>query len=253
MMNSFAAQASMVGAAAPGNTARPTTWHKYGQRILKGQKGSIPFQRSYFRCAIQGCPAKRLVDRAPFQAEDQCDISLQGNHNHALQESEAEHGIRQVATWQWNECTNNPSSAQGGASTPTTSAAVLPNLDYALCHQQLPMSAVMCVCEPSNHSIVWVSPAFEQLTGYASAELQGKNCRILQGVNTAKVAVAQLRHKLITQQPDRRILLNYKKDGTPFWNYISVYPTFDNLGQTSWWWSVSIDVSGTHEAREHFA
>jgi len=213
--------------------------------MVKGKKGSVPVERSYYKCTVPNCPVKRFVERAPFQGEQECDISIQGVHNHPVQDDEPT--ARQVDSWQWKECTNTNKASQKDLA----SQSSIPELDYMLCHHQLPLSAVMCVCDVSPAKLItWVSPAYEQLTGYNFQELRGKSCSILQGPSTDKEAIAQLRHKFSLQQHARQILLNYKKDQTPFWNLMNIWPVKDETGQIVCWCSISLDVSDTDEAQK---
>src|SRR5262249_4541764 len=70
--------------------------------------------------------------------------------------------------------------------------------------------------------IVYASPGFERLTGYSAAEVIGRNCRFLQGPHTDRDAVAQVREAIREGRPVSVELLNYRNDGTPFWNGLSV-------------------------------
>jgi len=80
--------------------------------------------------------------------------------------------------------------------------------------------------QPDN-PLVWVNPAFTRITGYAAEEAVGRNCRFLQGPATDQAAVAEIRAALAEQRPGTTTLLNYRKDGTAFWNQLSVSPVFD--------------------------
>lgn len=84
----------------------------------------------------------------------------------------------------------------------------------------------------TNHhnEITWVNESFEKLTGYSSAELIGKNPRILQGIDTSPVHVAQIRQHLQHTQPFTQELLNYAKDGRPYWIELSITPVLDEAG-----------------------
>ena len=76
----------------------------------------------------------------------------------------------------------------------------------------------------ADNPIVYASEAFYKLTGYSSDKILGRNCRILQGPDTDLKAVQQIRYN-IEQGKDTSVnLLNYKADGTPFWNQFFVAP-----------------------------
>ena len=83
--------------------------------------------------------------------------------------------------------------------------------------------------EPDN-PLVWVNPSFTRVTGYEADEVVGRNCRFLQGPATDPAAVAEIRAALAEQRTVTTTLLNYRKDGTAFWNQLSVSPVFDGEG-----------------------
>ena len=91
--------------------------------------------------------------------------------------------------------------------------------------------------------LVWVNPSFCRVTGYSYEESVGQNCRFLQGSATDRVAVDELRRSLEAQQPVTVTLLNYRKDGTAFWNQLSVTPVFDGEGELVSFVGVQTDVT----------
>jgi PAS domain S-box-containing protein len=91
--------------------------------------------------------------------------------------------------------------------------------------------------------LVWVNPSFTRITGYAYEDAVGRNCRFLQGPATDPVAVAELATALRDQQPTTTTLLNYRTDGTAFWNQLSITPVFDGEGTLVSFVGVQTDVS----------
>ncbi len=77
--------------------------------------------------------------------------------------------------------------------------------------------------EPDN-PIQYATPAFCELTGYSLEEVVGQNCRLLQGPETDPEAVAAIRAALSENLPITVDILNYRKDGTPFWNRLRIRP-----------------------------
>ena len=96
--------------------------------------------------------------------------------------------------------------------------------------------------QPDN-PLAWVNPSFTRVTGYEYDDAVGRNCRFLQGPATDPVAVQQIRDDLAEQRPFTTTLLNYRKDGTAFWNQLSVSPVFDGAGQLVSYVGVQTDVT----------
>jgi PAS domain S-box-containing protein len=96
--------------------------------------------------------------------------------------------------------------------------------------------------QPDN-PLVWANPAFCRITGYSAAEVAGRNCRFLQGPATDAAAVAAMRRALDAQEPVTVTLLNYRKDGTAFWNEVSMSPVFDGDGRLANFVGVQADVT----------
>ncbi|MEF8820856.1 MAG: PAS domain S-box protein [Halovenus sp.] len=83
----------------------------------------------------------------------------------------------------------------------------------------------------SDNPLIYVNEAFEQLTGYTAAETTGRNCRFLQGENTDPDQVARLRAAIDAEEPVTVELRNYRKNGTEFWNQLTVAPVRDDSGE----------------------
>jgi PAS domain S-box-containing protein len=96
--------------------------------------------------------------------------------------------------------------------------------------------------QPDN-PLVWVNPSFTRVTGYAADEVVGRNCRFLQGPATDAAAVAEIRTALAEQRTVATTLLNYRKDGTAFWNQLSISPVFDGDGALVSFVGVQTDVT----------
>ncbi|AWY42829.1 PAS domain-containing protein [Pseudomonas putida] len=70
--------------------------------------------------------------------------------------------------------------------------------------------------------LIYVNPAFERLTGYTSEEILYQDCRFLQSGDRDQDALPKIRDALNSEGSCREILRNYRKDGTPFWNELSI-------------------------------
>nr|AML76645.1 putative LOV domain-containing protein [Pulvigera lyellii] len=75
--------------------------------------------------------------------------------------------------------------------------------------------------------IMFASACFLAMTGYSHGEIIGRNCRFLQGPDTDRYEVARIREALRSERNFSGCLLNYKKDGTPFWNLLTITPIRD--------------------------
>src|SRR3712207_9210307 len=78
-----------------------------------------------------------------------------------------------------------------------------------------------------DNPIVYVNPAFEEISGYTADEVLGHNCRFLQADDRDQPALDELREALAEGRECRVVLRNYRKDGTPFWNELYVSPIHD--------------------------
>ena len=96
--------------------------------------------------------------------------------------------------------------------------------------------------QPDN-PIIYFSPGAERMTGFHAEEVEGRNCRLLQGPRTDPQAIAHL-HEAIAEGRECSVeLLNYRKDGTPFWNALFVTPVRDEHGQLVNFVGVQADVT----------
>jgi PAS domain S-box-containing protein len=91
--------------------------------------------------------------------------------------------------------------------------------------------------------LIWVNPSFTKLTGYSLDEVVGRNCRLLQGPNTDRAAVDRIASALRRREPVTEVLLNYRRDGTAFWNQLSISPVTDGSGELVNFVGVQSDIT----------
>ncbi|MBD2096358.1 PAS domain-containing protein [Trichocoleus sp. FACHB-591] len=101
--------------------------------------------------------------------------------------------------------------------------------------------------QPDN-PIIYSNPAFSKLTGYQPEEAMGRNCRFLQGPETNPEVVAQLRQAIAQQQEIQVTLLNYRKDGQPFWNELKIAPVKEDTGELLYFVGIQTDVTEREQA-----
>jgi len=99
--------------------------------------------------------------------------------------------------------------------------------------------------------LVFVNDGFERLTGYSKGDVIGKNCRFLQGEETDKTPVEELRRAIKKGEQTTVELLNYKKDGTPFWNRLSITPLKDENGIATHYVGVQSDITELRETQKN--
>lgn len=83
--------------------------------------------------------------------------------------------------------------------------------------------------KPKN-TIIDVNPAFEVLTGYNKNEIIGRSCSFLQADDRDQPAIKEIRKAIQAEKHIRVELRNYRKDGTMFWNELTISPVYDNNG-----------------------
>jgi two-component system CheB/CheR fusion protein len=101
-----------------------------------------------------------------------------------------------------------------------------------------------------DQPIIYANPGFCKMTGYAESEILGRNCRFLQGVATDREVIAAMRAAIRNGQAHRTTLLNYRKDGTTFWNDLQLTPVFDERGMLTNFVGVQNDVTDQLQTQE---
>lgn len=103
----------------------------------------------------------------------------------------------------------------------------------------------MVVTDPRqlDNPIVFANTAFVELTGYELEEIVGRNCRFLQGPATSKATVARVREAIAERRDINIEILNYRKDGTSFWNELFVSPVFSPEGELLYFFGSQLDVT----------
>jgi len=103
----------------------------------------------------------------------------------------------------------------------------------------------MLITDPrlNDNPVVFANDAFLAMSGYAREDVMGRNCRFLQGRDTDAKAVADIREAVRAQREIAIEILNYRKDGSEFWNALFVSPVFDNSGELLFFFASQVDVT----------
>ena len=91
------------------------------------------------------------------------------------------------------------------------------------------------------------------MTGYTRDEIVGRNCRFLQTDDRDQDALAQLREAMDKKEPVEVTLRNYRKDGSLFYNRLSVRPLLDPDGRVIYFLGVQYDVTEQLRAQREIA
>lgn len=129
-----------------------------------------------------------------------------------------------------------PTASSGGSSTSAANpdAKVLRKSDFSLIESITKAASNFCISDPhqADNPIVFASPGFFNMSGYNAEEVMGRNCRFLQGPETNQETVTRIRDSFTTPGDIAATVLNYRKDGTPFWNQLFIAPLMAADGKT---------------------
>lgn len=103
--------------------------------------------------------------------------------------------------------------------------------------------------EGDENILIYVNKGFERLTGYSADEILYRDCRFLQNEDRDQDSLISIREALKDGRPSREILRNYRKDGTMFWNELSITPVYDEADQLMYCIGVQKDVTERVEAQ----
>ncbi|MDH4561905.1 PAS domain-containing protein [Pseudomonas sp. BN411] len=104
--------------------------------------------------------------------------------------------------------------------------------------------------EGEDNILIYANAAFERLTGYPRDEILYQDCRFLQGKDRNQLGIPAIRQAIRNGQPCRQILRNYRKDGSAFWNELSITPVFNESDQLTYFIGIQKDVTEQVEARQ---
>ena len=91
--------------------------------------------------------------------------------------------------------------------------------------------------------LMYVNPAFEVMTGYSLEEVEGKNCRFLQGDEREQPGLTLIREAIERKRETVAVVRNYRKDGSAFWNELSLSPIRNADGELTHFVGIQMDVT----------
>lgn len=118
--------------------------------------------------------------------------------------------------------------------------------------QMTRMPMILTDPRQSDNPIVFSNKAFLDLTGYAEAEVVGRNCRFLQGTDTDRETVRELRDAIAAEEAISIEILNYRRDGSAFWNAVFVAPVYHADGQLIYFFASQLDVTRRRSSEQAF-
>lgn len=104
--------------------------------------------------------------------------------------------------------------------------------------------------EGDDNILIYANPAFEKLTGYASEDILYQDCRFLQGSDRDQPGLVTIRAAVKANQPCRQIIRNYRKDGSAFWNELSITPVFNEADQLTYYIGIQKNVTEHVQTQE---
>lgn len=187
--------------------------------------------------------AKRSRVRKKFLLESlQQSVNALQQENEKLRSAIKDH-LGPQADSLLSKCSENAGSLI--ASNPSDATRILDDPDYSLVKALQTAQQNFVITDPSlpDNPIVFASQGFLTLTGYNLEQVLGRNCRFLQGPQTDPRAVAKIRKAISVGYDTSVCLLNYRIDGTTFWNQFFVAPLRDSDGNVVNYVGVQCKVS----------
>lgn len=99
-----------------------------------------------------------------------------------------------------------------------------------------------------DNPIIYINRGFTNLTGYSPEEVLGKNSRLLQGYDTDVETIQFMREEIQQKQAFSVEIINYRKNGEPFWNGLNVYPVYNDVDELQFFVGFQRDITERKES-----
>jgi len=196
--------------------------------------------------------AKRSRIRKKFLLESlQQSVALLKEENDKLRDSIRTHvGEEQATMLLEDKMDGNNGDLRLTTSSQGAANKVLDDPDFSFIKALQTAQQNFVVTDPSlpDNPIVYASQGFLNLTGYSLDQILGRNCRFLQGPETDPKSVERIRHAIENGEDLSVCLLNYRVDGTTFWNQFFIAALRDATGNITNFVGVQCKVSDTYAA-----
>ncbi|XP_052139367.1 phototropin-1B isoform X2 [Oryza glaberrima] len=237
-----------------GGVERKEQQQQRGYQLPRDSRGSLevfnPSSASSFRTAAAAPTSTSPFLAIPDREEDnvvaqqraaEWGLVLQTDHHTGLPQGVS---ARPSSGSARTSSEDNPQQQQSAAAIPRVSE----ELRAALSAFQ--QTFVVSDATRPNHPIMYASAGFFNMTGYTSKEVVGRNCRFLQGSGTNPHEIDKIRQALANGSNYCGRILNYKKDGTPFWNLLTIAPIKDEDGRLLKFIGMQVEVSKYTEGKK---
>jgi diguanylate cyclase (GGDEF)-like protein/PAS domain S-box-containing protein len=115
---------------------------------------------------------------------------------------------------------------------------------------QSPAGVMVAQATAAGHLITYTNPAFERITGYSFEDVRGRDWTFLKGAETSQVTCDQIMEALRERKSIQREIINYRKDGSKFWDDLSISPVLDEQGEFKFFVGVLTDISERVRTRD---
>lgn len=136
---------------------------------------------------------------------------------------------------------------------PAAPTTLAPAVSTALLAQALETVSEGSLITDADRNTLYSNSAFTTITGYRADEIIGTNCRFLQGPETSPADVQRIRDALDAGRVFQGTILNYRKDGSPFYNHLTITPLRGDDGAVTHFVSVQRDVTDSVRERDRLS